>query len=342
LKSNRKPRLVLRADGNSNIGLGHIVRLLSIADLCKESFECLFLTIESGPAISELIKHYCPLIIVPLDNEKEFLASTLTPSDLVILDGYHYDENYQTIIRSITHKLVMIDDIADRHLLADVVINHGGEQLRKKYSVEPYCELLLGFQWLMLREPFLNAAKNSRWIDKVDSIFICMGGADPFNITVKVLQAALASAFIKKVVVVTGSAFTNMQQLDTIILNGREKKKIIHEQNIDAQRMVMLVQECQVAICPSSSIALEICCVKAGLITGTFVENQEAIHHQMIRSGCCISIGDFKVATVETFVESLNNMKSLETINAIMEKQGEAIDGLSGERILHRMKKLGA
>ena len=35
-----KKKVVLRADGNSKIGLGHVYRLLALAEMLKEDFEC--------------------------------------------------------------------------------------------------------------------------------------------------------------------------------------------------------------------------------------------------------------------------------------------------------------
>ena len=39
-----KPKIYIRADGNSGIGLGHVIRSLALAEMLKEDFNCIFAT----------------------------------------------------------------------------------------------------------------------------------------------------------------------------------------------------------------------------------------------------------------------------------------------------------
>ena len=42
---------------------------------------------------------------------------------IVVLDGYHFDTNYQTKIKQKGCKLVCIDDLHDKHFVADIIIH---------------------------------------------------------------------------------------------------------------------------------------------------------------------------------------------------------------------------
>ena len=104
--------------------------------------------------------------------------------------------------------------------------------------------------------------------------------------------------------------------------------------------MIELIKMSEIAIAPASSISMEICCVKAGLLTGTVIDNQEAIHTQLMETGCCISQGDFNASSEQNIINHLEKLSSTDQVNAIMQNQFKAIDGLSGERLLTEFKKL--
>lgn len=342
MKRTDKQRVVFRADGDSNMGLGHVYRLLSLVEICQNTFECLFIIKQPGDTLSDLIKSYCSLLPVDKYNEDELITAALLPTDILVLDGYHFDTAFQKKMKGLVQKLVVIDDTASNYFLADVVINHGGEQLKHQYSLEPHTKLLTGFPYLILRKEFLKAARMSRSVSKVDTVFICMGGADPFKVTVKALGACVASQFIKKVIVVTGSAFENKTELSDLVEEGRKKKEIIHEEDVAAEIMVQLIQQSEIAICPSSSVAMEVCCVRAGLLTGMVIDNQSSTHEQLLSAGCAISIGDFNAASTSDIQNLLTQLSQVEIVNNIMKSQAKAINGLSGESLLQEFKLLAS
>jgi UDP-2,4-diacetamido-2,4,6-trideoxy-beta-L-altropyranose hydrolase len=337
-------RIVFRADGNSQKGLGHIFRSLSLIEILKSEFECLFITNQPDPQLVHLIESYCPVFVLnatSIAEEIKQIDESLLSTDVVVTDGYQFDEEYQQFIKSKVRKLVMVDDMADKHYYADLIINHGDASIKDKYRKELYTKILAGFSYSIIRNEFLSAAKTQRKISKIDSVFICMGGADPFNITIKAVSACLQCDFISRLIVVTGSAYTNRDELKKVLGNANNKK-ITYEENITALRMVELINLSEIAIAPASSIAMEICCVKAGLICGTVIDNQEAILKQLIDSGCCLSLGDFNTASVQDIAGYLKKLNNNNLTTSIMQKQAAAVDGFSGDRILHEFKTLVA
>ena len=179
-----KKRICFRADANAQVGFGHFIRTLALADMLKEDFDCVFYTADPTPyQIGELQK-VCPY--VPLSDStklEDFLAS-LTGSEIVVLDNYFYTEEYQKQIKDKGCKLVCIDDMHDRHYYSDVVINHAYGAKKEDYSIEPYTQLCLGLNYALLRKPFLEKlTKKNR-----DSLLVCYGGLDIHNLTCKTLR----------------------------------------------------------------------------------------------------------------------------------------------------------
>jgi len=335
-------RIVLRADGNSIIGLGHVIRLLGLFEFIKNEFDCVFLIRKPELKLKHIIGSYCRFLILEgtLKDEIEELSYLLDSNDIVVLDGYYFDEEYQQYIKSKVHKLVMIDDKAEAYFYADLVINHGGALMKAKYKTEPYTRLLLGTDYLILRNEFLEAALTKRIVTKVDSVFICMGGADPFNITIKALKASIKCDFISRIIVITGSAYSNNDDLKKALVEAPRSKDVLYENNVNPSRLVELIRMCEIAICPSSSIALEVCCVKAGLLTGIVTDNQESIHNMLVSSDCCLSLNDFNETSVESIQVNLYRMNNVDYINTLIKNQSENIDGLSGRRFLQEFKLL--
>lgn len=338
----KKNRIFFRADGNNKIGLGHVVRSLSLTEIIQSEFECFFLIRNPEEAIRRLIKQFCPLIELESRVEDEFieLSSIVNETDILVLDGYNFNSAYQQEIRSKIKKLVMIDDKADHHYYADLIINQGDASVIKKYSAEPYTRILAGLSYAIMRNEFLASAKIERKILKVDTVFICMGGSDPFNITVKAVLACLKTDFIERIIIVTGSAYRNRVQLENVLNSNDHGKAILQEENVGARRLVELIKMSEIAIAPASSIALEICCVKAGLLSGIVIDNQEESHRQLTELGCCISIGSFNDVSVLDIVNHLQKLRLPSIVNEIMREQSKAIDGLSGKRLLEEFKQL--
>lgn len=338
-----KNRVLLRADGNSSIGMGHIMRLLGLFEFIKKEFNCFFLVKKPDIQLKKIIETYCEVIELKtsdIENEMNELNSILLYDDIVVLDGYEFNEQYQQYIKSKVHKLVMVDDIPRMHYYADLIINHGDVCAQKKYKRESYTKVLGGFNYLILRKEFLLASLVERKIAKVDSVFICMGGADPFNVTFKALRAAIACNFIRRIVLITGNSYLNDLALRGLITENAKQKEIIYEKNVNAPRLIELIDKCDIAICTASTIALEVCCVKAGILVGMVADNQMNLHKQLMDLDCVITMNNFNEVTEKDIIGKLKILNDVELVNRLIQNQYNTIDGKSGERIRQEFKSM--
>lgn len=323
--------------------MGHIFRCLALAEMLKQDFEILFVSKDIDSKKKEIINTTCSLVeIEELNNEQELLklSTILSNTDILVLDGYNYDEHYQVAVKKMVKKLVMIDDQADKYYYADLIINHGGECLSNLYKTQKDTKVLTGFKYLIVRDEFIKASTQSKTVNHIKTAFICMGGADPFNITIKVLTACITVGFFKNIIVVVGNAYNNITELTSIIHNSKKEVNILLENNIDAKRMVELIKTAEISICPSSSIALEVCCVKSGLITGTVIENQIEINKQLVKNGCAINLGDFRTITLSQIIDTLNQTNSIGVVNAMIKNQSKATSGLKQKLLLNELNLL--
>lgn len=338
-----KPQVFIRTDGNEMIGLGHVYRCLALSQMLTDDFECC-LVVKDNPVIVAVIQlHDIPLRLIradiPENEEIQLLQEMIQQkSDILVLDGYQFEAPYQLACKKAGIKIVVIDDLCRDQFFADLLINHGGEMLRSRYEEKTQAKLLLGFDYLMLRQEFFSRQLTKSIDSGVGVAFICFGGADPFRVTTKAIRAAFRSGFIKRVTVVAGAAYQDWNSLNELKDDLKEKLEVY--KGVNAEQMVKLIAGAQLAICPASSISLEVCSVGAGLLTGTVIDNQNAIHLQLLGKGCAVSVGDFCEIKKEQLASCIRDIFERNLIESMKKKQLEVVDGLSGHRLINEFQIL--
>ena len=137
--------ILFRADGNSEIGLGHLYRLFSLIEMLKADFKFTFLSSETSTV--NIIPNSYQLKIIPsqitIKEEPEWISNEFDKNNtLLIADGYQFNSSYQRKIKEQGFKFVYIDDLASEHMFADLIINHSPNITSQIYSAEPILSLL--------------------------------------------------------------------------------------------------------------------------------------------------------------------------------------------------------
>ncbi|WP_051203351.1 UDP-2,4-diacetamido-2,4,6-trideoxy-beta-L-altropyranose hydrolase [Hugenholtzia roseola] len=295
------PPLFFRADGNTQIGLGHTTRCLALADMLRQEFDCIFLVQNPTPAVKAQIETNFKLLVLPqtedfLEEARFLVQQVLKKEQVIVLDHYQIQTEYQKILKAAGLKVVCIDDMHAWHFVADVVINHAGGVSEKEYSCEPYTKLCLGLDYALLRRPFLEAAQKlaaegGRKIEKIEKVLICFGGSDIHNLSLQAAKATWESPKFKEIHVVLGSAFAFYQDLRTFV---EDKPAIYLHQNLSAQAMCDLMLHCHLAIVPASGIAYEVTATGMYMITGWYAENQKAMYRFLSKNKLGLGLGHFE------------------------------------------------
>ena len=335
--------VILRADGNAQMGLGHISRCLALAEMLLGEFECVFVTRNIPESLKNQINKVCkglyeiPVHINTNADEVKWIGKHLSEKgDVFILDGYHFDTDYQRAIRAQGYRLICIDDLADKHYVADVVINHSGGWSVKDFSAEPYTEFCLGPKYAVLKQPFLEAAKlRGKSMSEVVSpfggglrgrkILLCLGGADPKNDTLHILKKLKALNIQEKIKVIIGAAYLHRDELEKYTSLHLPNVELFS--NIPPKKMAAVMRECPVAILPPSTIAYEYLHVGGILFLYQIADNQKHIKRFLLQNKLTFELDDLENLT--------KNDIQIATYN-----QRKIFDGRSGERIIHQIKSL--
>lgn len=314
------------------MGLGHIYRCMAIAEMVRPSYQVIFIIKGLTSTVSDIVKSSVDSTIdldpaVRLDDECNFLATQIELNNaLFILDGYHFEAEYQLQLKRKKAKVICIDDIHSTFFHSDYVINHAGGIKDDQYSMADYTSLFIGPKYAIVRNQFLTFATEREYPSTRDSLFICLGGADPKNDTLSILQACEDRKYGKHIFLVIGPAFLHQDQL--AIFLEKSSLQITLLSQLNASEMLKYMSMCDEAITPPSTISFEYMMVGGVLYLKKIADNQNSINNYFLEEG-------FAIEYDTSF--PLNDKK---TKSELISKQHEVFDGKSGDRILALINQL--
>lgn len=288
-------KVIIRADASVEIGSGHIMRCLTIAGKLRNNGCEVKFWME--PLQGNLIDY---VAAEGFHNIVEAEQATL-----YIIDHYKIDERWERQIRAFTSNIMVIDDLADRAHDCDLLLDQNVvPNFERRYDqlVPANCVNLLGPQYLMMREEFITARANLRKRnDHVERLLVFMGGSDPTNETMKVLEALQLFKFMH-IDVVVGSSNVYKEQIEEICA---QRGYYFHCQ---INYMANLMQEADFAIGAGGATTWERCYV--GLpSSATIVANNQRVTTEFAHElGVAINLGWHEQVTVETYKQLLNNL----------------------------------
>jgi len=221
--------LLIRADGDSRIGTGHVMRMLALAEAWQAAGGNVTFASDNPTGnvrrrIEAAGARFLPLRSRhphpdDLADTRAFLGERQggsSPPMWVALDGYHFDRGYQRAIRGTETRLLVLDDAVQQHYDADVVLNQNLGVERLPHACDGNTVLLLGTRYALLRREFRRWRSFKRTIpETARRLLVTLGGADPKNVTLAVLKAlGLADLPDLEARVVVGMANRNLKLLE--------------------------------------------------------------------------------------------------------------------------------
>ena len=269
------------AQANPSIGMGHIMRCLSLAHAMREmGVRCIFVSGDSVPqdTVTKNDFEFISLesgkgdMLWELDKMKR-LVDEMHPY-LIIVDSYRVTHQYLQAMRNMA-RLVYIDDVRAFPYPCDVLVNYNiyGSQWTEDYQKEqdPFgSTLLLGTQYAPLRKEFASCARRTI-AQSVKKVLVSTGGADVQNVTQRILDLLRDSPQLSDIEFhfLVGALNPYRAQIETTAVEMKNVKLHVEANNISE-----LMQMCDVAISAAGSTLYELCACGTPTITYILADNQ--------------------------------------------------------------------
>jgi UDP-2,4-diacetamido-2,4,6-trideoxy-beta-L-altropyranose hydrolase len=361
-------RVVIRADAASHIGAGHVMRCLSLANGLREkgakvSFVCRPFSGHMGSRISSeghllqmlpqatrAIKPEPDQLNTPPhanwmgENWETDLAQTQMVLhdkhfDWLIVDHYSLNARWESAMRKFAHKIMVIDDLADRLHDCDLLLDQTFGRSEEEYTprVSDNCTLLTGSIYALLRPEFAELRDYSltrRVKPKTEHLLISMGGTDVSNATGHVLEALQTSSLPQncRITVVMGEASPWLND----VRERAEKLIWPTEIKVNVSNMAQLMADSDFTIGTAGSSSWERCCLGLPTIMAVLAENQRDIGIALEQEQAVILIKE--ISDVEKAVRLL--CESAEKLNDLSQASRKITDGAGVEKVVYQMEQL--
>ncbi len=361
--------LYIRADGNTEIGMGHVMRCLAVAEAAADRDSLhppVFITADAG--CRALIEDRGFRVIVldtdyrDMMGELPRLAAVLCAEQaadgiVLLVDSYQVSCAYYLELKKMGRhslRVACFEDMGDAYPV-DLLINYNiyAPDLAQKYrdAGMENSRLLLGARYMPLRKAFQEPAGYAVR-SKVTDVMITTGGSDPCFAAGAFAEALRSDGAIAGqgicLHLVSGpfnqyaDELKHRYQDDKVQdCSGGQMSIVIHE-NVKDMRSLLLKSD--VVISATGSTIYEVSTIGVPMIVFYFAENQRQGAEALERLTDIVNAGCFAKDEAEVtarMTAALRRCIADRTYRALLHRQEkELIDAKGAGRIAERLSKL--
>jgi UDP-2,4-diacetamido-2,4,6-trideoxy-beta-L-altropyranose hydrolase len=353
--------VLIRVDSSLQIGSGHVARCLALAgglraqgaevvfasrplpghmlEKVSEAGFCLYLLpTPSTDALAEDDNFWFGGVGWQLDaiQTADCAQHIVGHIDWLLVDHYGIDHRWEQLLRPCTHRIAVIDDLANRFHDCDLLIdsNLQAADLDRYQSLLPVgCVRLLGPRYVPLREEFAQQRTSLRVRDgELRRLLVFFGGMDASDQTSMALQAIadMESPAIETDVVVGG---TNPRR------ESIQQFCLLHpafHYHCQTNDMAQLMASADLAIGAGGTTTWERCTLGLPSVVVTVADNQIPATLEMARQGRVFYLGQHGTVQQKTLTHLLESLRTMPHWLTLQTARGmELVDGLGLQRVLH-------
>ena len=336
----------IRADGNPEIGTGHIMRCLAIARAARKmGRNCIFITADEAmvPLLTEQDFPFICLHSVwnDLDRETPQMEALIRERNIrcLLVDSYFVTPDYLERLHRLTHVAYM-DDLNLFHYPCSTLINYQIYAEEWSYPERyPDTRLLLGPKYAPLREEFQNLPRRTVR-EQVKDVLVTTGGSDPLNIAGQIVQRAKQTPEVADLTyhIVAGRFNQHLPMLEHL---EQDHTGVVIHRNV--QRMSELMLACDITVSAGGSTLHELAACGTPTICFAMADNQlEGI--VAFGNGYMNNAGDIRVCRERIIQSILGQLVALQNDGAERVRQAKKlqslVDGRGAQRIAGYLKAI--
>lgn len=359
--------ILFRVDASLDIGTGHVVRCLTLADtLADRGAECRFICREHPghlidhirskgyrvDALPLINKETCPTESPPharwlgcpweVDAANSRAILSQDEPDWLIVDHYALDARWEQALQGSYKKLMVIDDLADRLHACDLLLDQNLGRKPGDYDalVPAHCRRLIGPRYALLRPEFAALREYSlqrRQKPALKRLLITMGGVDQPNATGKVLEALKTCPLPSdcQITVAMGASAPWLEQVRSLAATMPWTTTV----RVNISDMAQVMADSDLAIGAAGGTSWERCCLGLPTLLVILAENQEEGALALQQRGAAHLLGKLDAITHE--LKSIFPILLEERFWADMiHAASEVTDGRGAPRVLEQMGEL--
>lgn len=336
--------LLIRADASPEIGTGHVMRCLALAQTWKSK----------GGLVHFIGKVTCGIRKRLRDEGIAVRTLESTPGEendadetarkareleasWIVVDGYHFDGFYQRKLREEGRPVLFLDDYghADRYE-ADLVLNQNVGAKASLYSEKArHTDLLLGPRYALLRKEFWPwRAPRRPPRRRANHVLVTLGGSDPNNITSDVIRALGQTAMDIHVTVAIGGSSLHQEEVRTVT----EEVGSFIKLRWNVKDMASLMAKNDIAVSAGGSTCWELAFMGIPNIIVVLAENQKATAEELDEADTAINLGWYEGVDVLNIKKTVQELLQRDEKRILMARRAqEKVDGRGSARVLRRM-----
>ncbi len=338
---------MLRVDASPEIGAGHLMRCLALAQAWRRAGgDATFLLAEVAPSLLARLKSE-GMVVRRLERKRGSTEDARETAKLareagaswLVADGYGFGAKYQRVVKSHGVRLVVLDDYghAERYF-ADIILNQNLDARREWYAKRPArARLLLGTKYALLRDEFRGWSGYARKTPAVaEELLVTLGHADTHNFTLEVIQALdHVETGGMGVTVVMGGSNPHRKELEAAAQGARADIQLA----VGTTDMPDLMASADVAVAAGGTTSWEVAFMGLPTFTVILAENQQGIAEAMDRAGAAINLGWHADLAPDHLAAELSALLNDPQTRQSMSDAGQRlVDGRGAERVVNTLR----
>lgn len=355
--------VLFRADASVDIGIGHVMRCLTLADALRDAgarprFVCRDLP---GHLAQRIADHRHPVTLLPVSegttrpasppphaawlpvSQAEDAAQTRATGpdpDWIVVDHYALDERWERAAAGQDTQVMVIDDLVDRPHAADLLLDQTLNRTAAEYAaLAPNARVLSGAQYALLRPEFAATRHQSLGRNRYPprNYLVSLGGIDSANATERVLTAMStidlpADAFVS---VIMGSAAPHLEAVKARAATLPFKAEVV----VDVDDMADRMAQTDFSIGAAGSTTWERCCLGVPSLVVVLADNQQNIADMIDACGAAQNIGALSNPKFqERLVQALQRCLKQPDVFAQMAKSAAQVtDGTGARKVVENL-----
>lgn len=343
--------LLIRADANAEIGTGHVMRCVALAQAWQDTGGRVRFVLAPGGAeihgrlLSEgfEISEVASVIGSASDAAQTAELCARNAAEWLVIDGYHFPRDYRDRIRKAEAKVLLVDDHgAFAPYDCDVLLNTNVYATDAMYpDRRGQTHFLLGSRYALLRREFSEVqTRFEETPEQATRLLVTFGGADSHNVTLQVVEALHELGDLElELTVVLGASNPHRSSIERALRSFSRPAEML----VNVRNMPELMARSDLAISAGGGTCDELAFLRVPMFLITIAKNQEQAVEAYCRNKAAVAAGWFTVLNRGGLAASLRKVIADANLRReISAKAGGLVDGQGARRVVEAMRGVGA